>query len=416
MASNSFVTAGFGWPYRYQRGVGFYDPEKSFNGYTLWAPFAGRECDEPDQAPGVVYLMNMSGNVVHTWKTQFPVWYARLMPNGHLTAMMRCTKGLDEGRPGYGNYYMGGATGILMELDWDGNILFQYFDPTMHHDFRKLPNGNWIYVVWEKVPADLAVKVRGGQKGTEHKDGTMFTDAFREIDPSGRVVWEWHCKDHLDPAVDIIGAIHPREEWTHINDVDVMPDGNIMSDSRHTDGAFIIDRQSGDVIWRWGNVAYLDAESDQVEHRDTRDPKTMGGPHDAHTIGEGFPGEGNMLIYDNGMYVYQSRALEVDIKTGEIVWQTEDYGVEGYIHGRVHFSPMISGVDRLPNGNTLVCGGADGILFEVSPDGQIVWHWVRPAQSSESAVTWGIFRALRYSPTYCPQFAKLPPAEGVGAS
>ena len=127
MSLNNFISAGFGWPYRYQKGIGFYDPEKSFNGYTLWAPFAGRECDEPNQAPGVIYLMNMSGDVVHTWKTQFPVWYARLMPNGHLTAMMRCTKGANEGRPGYGDYYMGGATGILVELDWDGNILFQHF-------------------------------------------------------------------------------------------------------------------------------------------------------------------------------------------------------------------------------------------------------------------------------------------------
>ncbi|MBW1912440.1 MAG: aryl-sulfate sulfotransferase, partial [Deltaproteobacteria bacterium] len=266
--------------------------------------------------------------------------------------------------------------------------------------------GNYIYVCWEVVPPDLVKKVRGGQKGTEHKDGTMFGDYFREIDSSGETVWEWHGIDHFDPDIDIIGAIHNREEWTHINDVDIMPDGNILSDSRHTDGAFIIDRQSGDIIWRWGNVAYLDEETGQIEHRNTRDPKTMGGPHDGHLIAEGLPGAGNMLIYDNGMYTYYSRALEVDIKTGEVVWQSER--TEGYVSGRVHFSPFISGADRMPNGNTVVCSGANGVVFEVTNEKELVWHWVRPTPNMETAEHWGIFRVHRYTPDYCPQFKSLP--------
>jgi hypothetical protein len=136
----------------------------------------------------------------------------------------------------------------------------------------------------------------------------MFCDYFREINASGQTVWEWHGIDHFDPDIDIIGPIHFRKEWSHINDVDVMPDGNILSDSRYTDGAFIIDRGSGDIIWRWGNVAYLDPESGQIECRDVTDPKTMGGPHDAHIIADGLPGAGHMLIYDNGQYVYSQHS------------------------------------------------------------------------------------------------------------
>jgi hypothetical protein len=301
-----------------------------------------------------------------------------------------------------------------MELDWDGNILFEHFDPAMHHDFRKLPNGNYIYINWEVVPPDLARKVRGGQKGTEHKDGTMFCDYFREIDSEGRTVWEWHGIEHFDPDIDIIGAIHPREEWTHTNDVDPMPNGNIVSSSRHLDNAFIIDRKSGDIIWRWGNVAYLDRETGQVEHRDIRDMKTMGGPHDAHIIAEGLPGEGNMLIYDNAMYRYFSRAVEVDINTGDIVWESEQqFGLEGYVKGRVHFTPFISGADRLPNGNTFICCGGEGVLFEVTRKKEIVWQWVRSTPNLKSASHWGIFRAYKYSPDYCPQLKDLPLAEGA---
>ncbi len=393
------------WPYKYESGVTCYDRDKAFKGYTLITLIQGGIAAEPNQARGEVILINMEGETVHSWKTPYPAFYASLMPDGHLVVVHRCSKE-HPNRPGFDKYRMGGATGMMMEFDWDNNVVFEHFDPYMHHDFRKLPNGNYIYVCWEVVPPDLVKKVRGGQKGTEHKDGTMFGDYFREIDSSGETVWEWHGIEHFDPDIDIIGAIHNREEWTHINDVDIMPDGNILSDSRHTDGAFIIDRQSGDIIWRWGNVAYLDEETGQIEHRNTRDPMTMGGPHDGHLIAEGLPGAGNMLIYDNGMYTYYSRALEVDIKTGEVVWQSER--TEGYVSGRAHFSPFISGADRMPNGNTVVCSGANGVVFEVTNEKELVWHWVRPTPNMEAAEHWGIFRAHRYTPDYCPQFKALP--------
>ncbi|MBW2209133.1 MAG: aryl-sulfate sulfotransferase, partial [Deltaproteobacteria bacterium] len=255
------------WPYEFKSGVTLYDKEKTYPGYIIYVPIPGRSGAEPYESPGELQLLDMKGNVVHKWETPYPAHQARIHPNGNLVVSMRCAKPV-PGRPGYDEYHMGGATGMLMELDWDGNILFEHFDPNMHHDHAKLPNGNYMYVAWEVVPPDLAKKVRGGQKGTEHKDGTMFGDYFVEIDPQGNTVWEWHGIEHFDPDIDIIGAIHPREEWTHINDVAPMPDGNLMSSSRHTDGAFIIDRSSGDVIWRWGNTAYLDRETGQVEHRD----------------------------------------------------------------------------------------------------------------------------------------------------
>lgn len=397
------------WPYSYNSGVTLYDKTKAFTGYTLITTITRKAASEPNETTDEVRLVDMTGKTVHTWKTPYPVWYARLMPDGQLVTVQRRLTS-DTKRPGYGEYAMGGATGLLMELDWDSNIAFEYFDPVMHHDFRKLPNGNYIYIGWEKMPADLAAKIRGGQKGTEHKDGTMFGDFYRELDPNGKPVWEWHGIEHFDPDIEIIGAIHPREEWTHINTVDVMPDGNILSCSRHTDGAFIIDRQSGDIIWRWGNMAYLDEETGMIEHRNGESPNTMGGPHDAHHIAENLPGAGHMLIYDNGMYEYHSRAKEVDVQTGEVVWMSE--AGEGPNAGRTHFSHFISGADRLPNGNTLICSGCNGVVFEVTSENEMVWHWIRTDPELDAPVRWGLFRAHRFSPDYCPQFQNLPPAEG----
>jgi hypothetical protein len=42
------------------------------------------------------------------------------------------------------------------------------------------------------------------------------------------------------------------------------------------------------------------------------------------------------------------------------------------------YSPSISGVQRLPNGNTLITGGVNGNLFEVTTTGQMVWRYVNP--------------------------------------
>ncbi len=400
------------WPYKYETGVAHYDKEKAFTGYTIYVPIPGRAGVKRNEAPGEVQLLDMKGKTVHTWKTPYPAHQARILSDGTLVVSMRCADPIPN-RPGLDKYHMGKPTGRFMELDWDGNILFEHFDPNMHHDFQKLPNGNFIYVNWEIVPPDLAKKVRGGQKGTEHKDGTMFCDYLREIDRSGKTVWEWHGIEHFDPDIDIVGAIHPREEWSHINDVDVMANGNIVSSGRHLDSAFIIDRYSGDIIWRWGNVAYLDKETGQIEHKDIRDMKTMGGPHAAHIIAEGLEGEGHMLIYDNAMYRYFSRAVEVDVETKEIVWESEQpFGIEGYVKGRVHFSSFISNAQRLPNGNTFICSGGDGVLFEITREKEIVWHWVRPTPNMQGAVHWGIFRAYRYGQDYCSQFNHLSPAEG----
>ena len=44
------------------------------------------------------------------------------------------------------------------------------------------------------------------------------------------------------------------------------------------------------------------------------------------------------------------------------------------------FSSFISGAQRLSNGNTLICSGANGTIFEVTPEKAIVWKYVNPVK------------------------------------
>ncbi len=386
------------------KGVSCYNPNKSYKGYTLWcgipAPVKQVNPLEPFEITGEVNLMNMDGTIVHKWKTPYPTFTAYLQENGNLIAGL-FTPETDGNRPGVGEYIMGGTQGYLVELDWDGNILFEHKDLLMHHDFKKLDNGNYMYLCWEKLPQELVKKVRGGVKGSEHVGNTMWGDFIKEIDPQGNTVWEWHSHDHLDLDIDIIGPNHKRDEWSHINTLWVCEDGDIMLSSRHIDMAFKISRKTGEIIWRFGNAAYLDKETNTLELR--KNPKTLGGQHDVHVIPKGLPGEGNMLCYDNGLYKFVSRAVEVDMKTSEVVWQSTD---NVYIDGRVSFSPFISGCRRLPNGNTLLCDGQDGRLYEVTKEQELVWEYNR--EECLAHTRWGVFRGYRYAPDFCKQFQSLP--------
>ena len=42
------------------------------------------------------------------------------------------------------------------------------------------------------------------------------------------------------------------------------------------------------------------------------------------------------------------------------------------------YSHYISAAQRLPNGNTLITEGADGRIFEVTPQHELVWEYVSP--------------------------------------
>jgi len=63
---------------------------------------------------------------------------------------------------------------------------------------------------------------------------------------------------------------------------------------------------------------------------------------------------------------------------------------------------------RLPNGNTLGCGQAEGHIIEITPEGEIVWEYINPITNSgvKKIITdadynvHGSFRAMRYGPDY----------------
>ena len=336
-------------------GLTHYEQTRATDGYTL---FSGSFSDK-------VFLINMLGDVVHKWP--FEGWstnFNYLLPNGNLFA---CEK-FDEGPP------LLGKGGRMCEYDWEGNKVWEHVDQDQHHDARRLSNGNTVYIAWHELTSGEAQSVKGGLPGTE-MEGKIYGDVIREVDHNGDVVWEFsnNTAEFRDKY-----AIHPldtRHEFGHANTVAPAQNGDYLVSFRNLDLLIIIDRKTCEIKWEYHNPA-------------------LGGQHDAQ-----FLDNGNILVFANGFNIpgampFGSQVWELNPKSKEVVWK--------YAPKRnplTFWSPHISGCQRLSSGNTLICEGGQGCIFETTPEGEVVWEYINPFFIEHpffGEFNW-VFRAKRYS-------------------
>jgi hypothetical protein len=345
-------------------GLRAWDRERACPGYTLFAPITDQR---------TAYLIDLAGVVVHTWEMPCPPGYATYL-TGDGTLFYNGKAPL-EGPPRF-MHQRPARAGVALEADWDGQVLWQVSHADHHHDGIRLRNGNVMLLCLAPLPADIARSVRGGIPGTEF-DGTMHGDYLVEMTTSGQVVWQWRSWEHLDPDSDCITPQDRRHEWTHANAVAEMPDGNLVVSFRYISTVVIVDRRSGEIIWKLG-------------------PPLLAQQHSPVPLPDG-----RLLLFDNGTHraddpVPYSRVIDVDIASKRIVWCYQERDPIDF------FSPFLAGAQRLPNGNTLICEGNFGRFFEVAPDGVVVWEYVNPYFGALAAQPGGplsnaVFRALRYS-------------------
>jgi len=273
---------------------------------------------------------------------------------------------------GAGPPLFAGKCGLMREYDWDGNVVWEQRDDNQHHDARRLASGNTLYIAWRELDAATAARIKGGIGGTE-ADGKIYGDVVRETTPDGDLVWEWSLTD-LDLDKYPICPLCTRAEYAHANTCSPLPGGDIMVTFRVLNLIIIIDAQTKAVKWEYQDLA-------------------LGHPHASYLLENG-----NILLFANGFHGRHadlwSRVIEIDPVTKESQWQFTADPVTSFYSGN------ISGAQRLWSGNTLICEGGKGCLFEVTPAGEIVWEYVSPYDVNHSVfgeVNW-IFRALRYAP------------------
>ena len=418
--------------------------------------------NEPEAMPGYalipgglnnqIHLIDRQGRVVHSWTVEKHADHARLLDNGNLLV------GYKAGR---GNY------GAIGEFDPDSNIVWRYPRPRstlFHHDFLKMPNGN-VLILAERIKTKQEAVEAGANPELVHADGLKY-DFLIEVRPTGseggEIVWEWSTWDYLvqdfDPSKENYGdpSEHPElidinfrrprslgviKAWLHTNGIDYNPElDQIALSSRDNSELYIIDHSApteeaitrkggnsgkgGALLYRWGNP--------RAYRHGTIVDQRLFGQHHTHWIAPGLPGAGNILIFNNG-HAPERDQRRYYSSIEEIVPPVDGYGYRrepGAAYPPAEpvwsytaetptdfYSSIVSGVQRLPNGNTLICEGTSGNVFQVTPDGKTVWQYVYPmdgdtplkqgeqpsilAQAAGDTITNNIlYRAYWYAPDH----------------
>ena len=367
-------------------------------GFTLIAPYGGYK----------VYLVDYEKTTIHTWSSNHQtLGTCELLENGTLL----------RGRSGAA----GQASGIEM-LAWDGSVIWEYETPqgyAWHHDIEPLPSGNLLINVMVSYQSDEIIAMGRDPSTTM---ANMFVDPVLEIKLNGTtggdIVWMWDPLDHIIQDYDsglpnhgvvkdhpeLIDINYPPEiepDWQHANAVSYNAElDQVMITNRNLDEIWVIDHSTtteeavghsggargkgGDLLYRWGNPQAYDSgvASDHVLY----------GPHDGHWVAPGLPGEGNIIVFNNGMNAFGSRPEGKFSSVEELAPPLNATGCYDRASGSAYgpsetlwhyttnppedfWGNAMGGVERLPNGNTLVCGGSSSYNFEVDEDNKIVWEY-----------------------------------------
>ncbi|MCD4729063.1 MAG: aryl-sulfate sulfotransferase [Bacteroidales bacterium] len=403
----------------------FENHNNSFNGYTLFNPIRRNKA----------YLIDNCGREVHSWTSNYnPALAAYLLESGHLLRICRVTY------PDLG--------GRLEKLDWDGQVVWSYEFGSdnyyLHHDIESLPNGNILVMSYDFHTAAEAI--------IEGRDPSTLSDEFRaenifEIEPVGsnaiNIVWEWHAWDHLiqdfSTGANNYGVVadHPEllninytaslgpnanVDWIHFNSIDYNPDlDQIILSSRNISEVFIIDHSTttieatghtggtygkgGDILYRFGNPASY--------NRGGPGDRLLFFQHDAQWIPEGTRDEKKIIVFNNQIAEDTSSVNVFNLPMDSAGYYSDPadnaYGPADFdwsYSSSDIYSSNISGVQRLPNGNTLICTGTTGLFTEIDVDGNIVWRYISPAGST-GPVNQGVvpnlnnvFKIQRFGPDF----------------
>lgn len=372
------------------------------------------------------YLIDNCGDIVHEWEYFSHRYHAKLLENGNLI---------------FHQSYGITAPYSITELDWDGNVVNtiygDYPDLYLKYEVIKLSNGNYLSVARLKRDPGFFFNL-GYDTGWPNNPSEI--DVVVEIDSvTGAVVWLWDISDHViqeqssnlnnygsvmeNPQLLNMGAVSTFDwqspETFMINGMDYNEElDQIMLSVRKMSEIIIIDHSTtteeaaghtggnsgkgGDILYRWGNP--------QNYNRGTEEDRFLFYQHNPNWIKHG-EHKGKVMIFDNGLNrpdldysdSYSSVPiieLPVDEQGNYLLEDNLSYGpalpVEHYseLTGSPWFySGHTSGAQVLWNGNIFIVQGSGQEIFELNPEGELLWHYEVPGPGY-------LFRAEKYPLDY----------------
>ncbi len=346
-----------------QSGVVTYDREKSFQGINIYA----------SRNLPTAYLMDMNGNVLHTWSAQVredDTWHhVELCENGDLLSIVK-----DK---------------MLIRLDWDSNVKWTV-EMRAHHDIALARNGD-IYVVSRKDDLVFSWGL----------PVPILNDYIAVFSPGGEIKKEISLHEAVKKEIPLIAVLNVYrsllvpgnlKRWLtqrrkgqfifgystdfdifHTNTVEVIDrdidglckEGDLLISVRELDLIGVLNVETEEIIWKWG-------------------PGHLSEQHHPTLLENG-----NILIFDNGVVRWRSRIVELNPLTEEIAWEYTRESPKPF------FSTRRGGNQRLPNGNTLITNSDSGHVFEITRDGTVVWEFYNPEIMKKKKKRAAIYRMMR---------------------
>jgi outer membrane protein assembly factor BamB len=292
------------------------------------------------------YLMNRDGTIYHEWKFDRSIMHARFLENGNLLAMFftQAEKRISGNR---------GECDEVAEFSWTGKKLWSYSKPLLHHDI--IPMEGESVAILQNEPLSEKDKSLYAPDAV----GTAFGDSVVIVKKSdGEVTWRWSLLDVMPEFKDrILDTRDP--EIGHFNSIQYLAKNPwngkpaFLVSSRELSTVFAIEIETKKLLWSSPRGLF------SVQH-------------DAQLL----DGKGGILVFDNGVHPTHvaTRVVRLNPLNNQILWQWTD-------PFNFFAAPMMGGAQQQPNGNILITNSHIGQIFEITPDGRIVWNFLGAFES-----------------------------------
>ncbi len=364
---------------------------------------------------GAYYAMVLNGNGVPVWYQKVPTGPAGMAgainvePLSNDTIAWTSATSLGFGVGDNPSVYTG------FDLDTQTTIapLPAAVPPTDPHELTPLPNGDRMMISTPLVTKDLSTLGNGRDGNTQVRvpaseaNNTVVDCVVQEVNASNHAVWTWDAATHigLDEVNTATGLPFAGPAWGlfspdgvaaadiyHCNSVAVDEDpsspyfGDVLVSMRHLNAVFLIDRATGDVIWKLGGTAFTShdpevAQEVPAQHLSiTGDSETQFcGQHDARFVPTPNPAVEDVSVFDDhtgcvGAARGVEYALDIGADTATPDWQYVQ--PEGLSVGATgSFRRMPDAANDIGSGSSIIGWGISGFpsgFTEVDGSGKVL--------------------------------------------
>jgi Arylsulfotransferase (ASST) len=217
-------------------------------------------------------------------------------------------------------------------------------------------------------------------------DASILDCIAQVVSPSGSPVWSWSAQAHI-PAAEFdmpslnnakydLGGGKAVYDLYHCNSLEVTPSTALIS-FRHLDAVYLIDRASGDIIWKLGGKRRAESLTVNGDHRDV----PLDAQHDARLNAEGV-----LTLHDNGTFWNDGPPRAVSFRVDRVA-RTATFMAE-VTDPTVPFAGCCGSARLVDSGNWLVGWGLSSTFGEYQPDGTPVFRitWSPDFRSSYRTV------------------------------